>query len=41
MQQNLGPIGDGRGGIGTCPIEKAVGEVDSRANEGMDQGLDG
>ena len=24
--------------VGTCPIEKAVGEIDS--NEGMDQGLD-
>ena len=27
--------------VGTCPIEKAVGEIDSRANEGMDQSLDG
>ena len=27
--------------VGTCPIEKAVWEVDSRADEGMDQGIDG
>ena len=27
--------------VGTCPIEKAVGEIDSRADESMDQGLDG
>ena len=27
--------------VGTCPIEKAVGEIDSRADESMDQSLDG
>ena len=27
--------------VSTCPIEKAVGEIDSRADEGMDQSLDG
>ena len=26
--------------VGTCPIKKAVGQIDSRADEGMDQGMD-
>ena len=27
--------------VGTCPIEKAVREIDSGADEGVDQSLDG